>query len=176
MPCSCFKRDKFALGRIKCRVKWSFLLNYSLLFSIWWMDCWICKYGKKWIFFSQTSIFLLVFSLEKFYAFYMSNIIWYFLLIGKTAFRCSEAHCKILQAGISSLSSHLIHVSFLNHVIKHVIGIKCRNWGFFVAKHPWTVLLVSLVIPAIFCVGVTRFKVETRPEKVCIEKGKLGRL
>ncbi|KAJ4811770.1 Niemann-Pick C1-like protein 1 [Rhynchospora pubera] len=52
--------------------------------------------------------------------------------------------------------------------VQKLIVIYYRNWGFFVAKHPWPILLVSVVLPAILCSGLTRFKVETRPEKLWV--------
>lgn len=43
----------------------------------------------------------------------------------------------------------------------------CRTYGTWVARNPALVLAISLIIVLVFCVGLTRFKVETRPEKVC---------
>lgn len=40
-------------------------------------------------------------------------------------------------------------------------------YGIWVAKNPILVLCSSLAIVFVLCLGLIRFKVETRPEKVC---------
>lgn len=42
----------------------------------------------------------------------------------------------------------------------------CRKYGTFVSKNPTLVLCLSLAIPLLLCIGLIRFKVETRPQKV----------
>ncbi|XP_029128228.1 uncharacterized protein LOC109803148 isoform X3 [Cajanus cajan] len=41
-----------------------------------------------------------------------------------------------------------------------------RKYGSYVARHPIMVLLSSLAVVLLLCLGLIRFKVETRPEKV----------
>jgi len=41
-----------------------------------------------------------------------------------------------------------------------------RRHGVFVTRHPLLVLCASLLVPILLCIGLIRFKVETRPEKV----------
>ena len=41
-----------------------------------------------------------------------------------------------------------------------------RKYGSYVARHPIMVLASSLAIVLLLCLGLIRFKVETRPEKV----------
>lgn len=48
-----------------------------------------------------------------------------------------------------------------------------RNYGAWVARNPILVLCTSLSIVLILCVGLVRFKVETRPEKVSYFSWKL---
>lgn len=42
----------------------------------------------------------------------------------------------------------------------------CRRYGTWVARNPTLVLCSSLGVTLILCLGLIRFKVETRPEKV----------
>ncbi|KAL6652221.1 hypothetical protein ACP70R_011146 [Stipagrostis hirtigluma subsp. patula] len=46
-----------------------------------------------------------------------------------------------------------------------------RKHGIFVASHPLLVLCVSLLVPILLCIGLIRFKVETRPEKLWVSSG-----
>ncbi|KAH7523402.1 hypothetical protein FEM48_Zijuj06G0007300 [Ziziphus jujuba var. spinosa] len=46
-----------------------------------------------------------------------------------------------------------------------------RRYGTWVARHPVTVLCSSLVIVFVLCLGLIRFKVETRPEKLWVGPG-----
>lgn len=43
-----------------------------------------------------------------------------------------------------------------------------RKYGTWVARNPILVLCSSLAVILIFCLGLIRFQVETRPEKVCL--------
>lgn len=42
----------------------------------------------------------------------------------------------------------------------------CRSYGSWVSRNPTFVLFSSVAIVLVLCVGLVRFKVETRPEKV----------
>ncbi|VAH35214.1 unnamed protein product [Triticum turgidum subsp. durum] len=46
-----------------------------------------------------------------------------------------------------------------------------RRHGVFVTRHPLLVLCASLLVPILLCIGLIRFKVETRPEKLWVSPG-----
>ncbi|CAD5196507.1 unnamed protein product [Musa acuminata subsp. malaccensis] len=46
-----------------------------------------------------------------------------------------------------------------------------RKYGSFVSKNPTLILCLSLVVPLLLCLGLIRFKVETRPEKLWVGPG-----
>ncbi|XP_020084535.1 Niemann-Pick C1 protein-like [Ananas comosus] len=46
-----------------------------------------------------------------------------------------------------------------------------RKYGTFVARNPILVLCLSLAVPLLLCIGLIRFKVETRPEKLWVGPG-----
>ncbi|KAF0891217.1 hypothetical protein E2562_009398 [Oryza meyeriana var. granulata] len=56
-------------------------------------------------------------------------------------------------------------------VIQTYMSTFFRKHGIFVAKHPLLVLFVSLLVPTLLCIGLIRFKVETRPEKLWVSSG-----
>lgn len=49
---------------------------------------------------------------------------------------------------------------------EQILMFLCRTYGRWVAANPAFVLCMSLAIAFVLCLGVIRFKVETRPEKV----------
>lgn len=55
---------------------------------------------------------------------------------------------------------------FLCNVFNQLLIWFCRKYGSFVSKNPTLILCLSLVVPLLLCLGLIRFKVETRPEKV----------
>ncbi|RLM65939.1 Niemann-Pick C1 protein-like [Panicum miliaceum] len=56
-------------------------------------------------------------------------------------------------------------------IVQTYMSIFFRKHGIFVARHPLLVLCVSLLIPVLLCIGLLRFKVETRPEKLWVSPG-----
>uniref|UniRef100_A0A0E0DH79 SSD domain-containing protein n=1 Tax=Oryza meridionalis TaxID=40149 RepID=A0A0E0DH79_9ORYZ len=56
-------------------------------------------------------------------------------------------------------------------VIQTYMSTFFRKHGTFVAKHPLLVLFVSLLVPTLLCIGLIRFKVEIRPEKLWVSSG-----
>uniref|UniRef100_A0A0E0KTY8 SSD domain-containing protein n=1 Tax=Oryza punctata TaxID=4537 RepID=A0A0E0KTY8_ORYPU len=56
-------------------------------------------------------------------------------------------------------------------VIQTYMSTFFRKHGTFVAKHPVLVLFVSLLVPTLLCIGLIRFKVEIRPEKLWVSSG-----
>ncbi|KAJ6830561.1 Niemann-Pick C1 protein-like isoform X1 [Iris pallida] len=46
-----------------------------------------------------------------------------------------------------------------------------RKYGVFVSRNPTLVLSLSVAIPLLLCIGLIRFKVETRPEKLWVGPG-----
>ncbi|XP_006652645.2 NPC intracellular cholesterol transporter 1-like [Oryza brachyantha] len=56
-------------------------------------------------------------------------------------------------------------------VIQTYMSTFFRKHGIFVAKHPLLVLFVSLLVPTLLCIGLVRFKVEIRPEKLWVSSG-----
>ncbi|KAH7664268.1 Protein patched/dispatched protein [Dioscorea alata] len=46
-----------------------------------------------------------------------------------------------------------------------------RKYGSFVSRNPTLVLCSSIVLPLLLCIGLIRFKVETRPEKLWVSPG-----
>ncbi|XP_031382221.1 NPC intracellular cholesterol transporter 1 [Punica granatum] len=46
-----------------------------------------------------------------------------------------------------------------------------RSWGIYVARNPARVLCLSLAVVLLLCVGLVRFEVETRPEKLWVGPG-----
>ncbi|KAE9586676.1 putative protein patched/dispatched [Lupinus albus] len=55
--------------------------------------------------------------------------------------------------------------------VQGYMSIFYRKYGSYVAKHPITVLFSSLAIVLLLCLGLIRFKVETRPEKLWVGPG-----
>ncbi|XP_062184386.1 uncharacterized protein LOC133888239 isoform X2 [Phragmites australis] len=53
-------------------------------------------------------------------------------------------------------------------IVQTYMSIFFRKHGIFVARHPLLVLCVSLLVPILLCIGLIRFKVETRPEKLWV--------
>ncbi|XP_022947380.1 Niemann-Pick C1 protein-like [Cucurbita moschata] len=70
---------------------------------------------------------------------------------------------------------HGVHLTLRNGVqlstIQGYIASFYRNYGAWVARNPILVLCTSLSIVLILCVGLVRFKVETRPEKLWVGHG-----
>ncbi|CAN6249743.1 unnamed protein product [Urochloa humidicola] len=56
-------------------------------------------------------------------------------------------------------------------IVQTYMSIFFRKHGVFVARHPLLVLCVSLLVPVLLCIGLLRFKVETRPEKLWVSPG-----
>ncbi|KAG2574016.1 hypothetical protein PVAP13_7KG294500 [Panicum virgatum] len=56
-------------------------------------------------------------------------------------------------------------------IVQTYMSIFFRKHGIFVARYPLLVLCVSLLIPLLLCIGLLRFKVETRPEKLWVSPG-----
>lgn len=57
---------------------------------------------------------------------------------------------------------------FIWNISDYVFANMIRKYGSYVARNPIKVLSSSLAIVLLLCLGLIRFKVETRPEKVCI--------
>ncbi|KAK7283457.1 hypothetical protein RIF29_12985 [Crotalaria pallida] len=55
--------------------------------------------------------------------------------------------------------------------VQRYMSIFYRKYGSYVAKNPITVLSSSLAIVLLLCLGLIRFKVETRPEKLWVGPG-----
>ncbi|OIW14788.1 hypothetical protein TanjilG_05409 [Lupinus angustifolius] len=55
--------------------------------------------------------------------------------------------------------------------VQGYMSIFYRKYGSYVAKNPITVLFSSLAIVLLLCLGLIRFKVETRPEKLWVGPG-----
>ncbi|KAJ1272298.1 hypothetical protein BS78_06G191600 [Paspalum vaginatum] len=56
-------------------------------------------------------------------------------------------------------------------IVQVYMSIFFRKHGIFIARHPLLVLCVSLLVPVLLCIGLLRFKVETRPEKLWVSPG-----
>lgn len=86
-----------------------------------------------------------------------------------------EVLLSITRGRISSFFRLLKSVCMVFIVLLSVIpwftvirATMCRRYGAWVARNPTIVLCSSLAVVLILCVGLLRFKVETRPEKVHI--------
>ncbi|KAL6882622.1 hypothetical protein ACP4OV_011312 [Aristida adscensionis] len=56
-------------------------------------------------------------------------------------------------------------------IVQKYMSTIFRNHGILVARHPLLVLCVSVLVPILLCIGLIRFKVETRPEKLWVSPG-----
>jgi Niemann-Pick C1 protein len=56
-------------------------------------------------------------------------------------------------------------------IIQTYMSTFFRRHGIFVTRHPLLVLLASLLVPILLCIGLIHFKVETRPEKLWVSPG-----
>ncbi|CAN6463965.1 unnamed protein product [Victoria cruziana] len=56
-------------------------------------------------------------------------------------------------------------------LIQGYISCFYRKYGYFVARHPIHVLSLSILVTLLLCLGLIRFKVETRPEKLWVSPG-----
>ncbi|KQJ84058.1 hypothetical protein BRADI_5g18407v3 [Brachypodium distachyon] len=56
-------------------------------------------------------------------------------------------------------------------VVQTYMSTFFRRHGIFVTRHPLLVLFASILVPVILCIGLIRFKVETRPEKLWVSPG-----
>ncbi|XP_038979789.1 NPC intracellular cholesterol transporter 1-like isoform X2 [Phoenix dactylifera] len=56
-------------------------------------------------------------------------------------------------------------------VVQGYISNFFRIYGSFVSRNPTLVLCLSLAVPLLLCIGLIRFKVETRPEKLWVDPG-----
>ena len=72
------------------------------------------------------------------------------------------------QFSLGWIPSSIVPKRLLFEVFRPILIFEkyCRKHGIFVARYPLLVLCVSLLIPVLLCIGLLRFKVETRPEKV----------
>ncbi|XP_031475621.1 uncharacterized protein LOC116247583 isoform X2 [Nymphaea colorata] len=56
-------------------------------------------------------------------------------------------------------------------LVQRYISCFYRQYGYFVARHPIRVLSLSILVTLLLCLGLIRFKVETRPEKLWVSPG-----
>ncbi|KAF3789097.1 Niemann-Pick C1 protein [Nymphaea thermarum] len=56
-------------------------------------------------------------------------------------------------------------------LVQGYISCFYRQYGYFVARHPIRVLSLSILVTLLLCLGLIRFKVETRPEKLWVSHG-----
>ncbi|KAM3388798.1 hypothetical protein ACQJBY_011126 [Aegilops geniculata] len=56
-------------------------------------------------------------------------------------------------------------------IVQTYVSTFFRRHGVFVTRHPLLVLCASLLVPILLCIGLIRFKVETRPEKLWVSPG-----
>uniref|UniRef100_A0A0D9W889 SSD domain-containing protein n=1 Tax=Leersia perrieri TaxID=77586 RepID=A0A0D9W889_9ORYZ len=56
-------------------------------------------------------------------------------------------------------------------IVQSYMSTFFRKHGIFVTKHPLLVLFASLLVPILLCIGLIRFKVEIRPEKLWVSSG-----
>ena len=103
-------------------------------------------------------------------------IFWWFYLV----IRCLKLHHPLsnqpilllfkltCQFSLGWIPSSIVPKRLLFEVFRPILIFEkcCRKHGIFVARYPLLVLCVSLLIPLLLCIGLLRFKVETRPEKV----------
>ncbi|KAG0501372.1 hypothetical protein HPP92_001444, partial [Vanilla planifolia] len=86
----------------------------------------------------------------------------------------NELHSEHKQQNTTSAlqESEMLLVKVLRaSVVQDSIARIFRKYGIFVSRNPTVILVSSLVVPILLCIGLIHFRVETKPEKLWVGHG-----
>uniref|UniRef100_A0A453CMN6 SSD domain-containing protein n=1 Tax=Aegilops tauschii subsp. strangulata TaxID=200361 RepID=A0A453CMN6_AEGTS len=80
-----------------------------------------------------------------------------------------ENSAQLLRS--NNFSLYQVPKAASSSIVQTYMSTFFRRHGVFVTRHPLLVLCASLLVPILLCIGLIRFKVETRPEKLWVSPG-----